>query len=203
VDAVLGPRRVSGLPEARGDDRASEVVRAAPSEKTTLQWGGIPEGNPDAPLRKERSRLTVSRAAEAGPAPSSAGQSRSDCRKVVRRLAVQPLLRVDAQRGRHGESRVLGSRAIHGCSCRRSIAEVGKKHLSQHTEASRKANRGVPGVARVGGASPRRGRVDRFGRQGCEELRANVTGIATLFARPQGRESSRRKASWVHVRRHL
>jgi hypothetical protein len=130
----------------RGRQGTSEVTRAAPLEKTTLPWGGRPQGQPDAsPPERATKRITVSRGAEAGSAPSSAGQSGSDCRKAVRRhageLRIDPRFgprkraRVSARRarkylwGRHGESRVLGSRAIHGCSCRKSVAEVGEEHL--------------------------------------------------------------------------
>jgi hypothetical protein len=100
-------------------------------------------------------------------------------------------------RGRRGESRVLGSRAIRGCSCRESVAEVGEKHLPL---APRGEPRGKPrgrGVARAFWLVPRT-RPSRWVRaKGCEERRANVTGIARLLTRPQGRGSNRWKASWA------
>jgi hypothetical protein len=44
-------------------------------------------------------------------------------------------------RGRRGASHALGNHAIHGCSCRESVAEVGEEHLSRTLEGSREANR--------------------------------------------------------------
>jgi hypothetical protein len=44
-------------------------------------------------------------------------------------------------RGRRGESHALGNHAIHGCSCRESVAEVGEEHLPHAIEGSREANR--------------------------------------------------------------
>jgi hypothetical protein len=43
--------------------------------------------------------------------------------------------------GRRGESHALGNQAIHGCSCRESVAEVGEEHLPHAIEGSREANR--------------------------------------------------------------
>lgn len=43
--------------------------------------------------------------------------------------------------GRRGESPALGNQAIHGCSCRESVADVGEEHLSRAIEGSREANR--------------------------------------------------------------
>jgi hypothetical protein len=43
--------------------------------------------------------------------------------------------------GRRGASHALGNHAIHGCSCRESVAEVGEEHLSRTLEGSREANR--------------------------------------------------------------
>jgi hypothetical protein len=47
----------------------------------------------------------------------------------------------DGGRGRRGESPALGNHAIHGCSCRESVAEVGEEHLPRAIEGSREANR--------------------------------------------------------------
>jgi hypothetical protein len=44
--------------------------------------------------------------------------------------------------GRRGASHALGNQAIHGCSCRESVAEVGEEHLPRVTKGSREANRG-------------------------------------------------------------
>lgn len=68
-------------------------------------------------------------------------------------------------RGRCGESRVLGNRAMLGCSCRNSVAEVGEKHLpraptrraARQTEGARGSTdpRLVPGRGRVDGSCER------------------------------------------------
>jgi hypothetical protein len=43
--------------------------------------------------------------------------------------------------GRRGESHALGNHAIHGYSCRESVADVGEEHLLRAIEGSREANR--------------------------------------------------------------
>jgi len=65
-----------------------------------------------------------------------------DCRKVVRRRYPNGLgLTPWAHRGggRRSASCGLGSRAIFGCSCRMSVAEVGAKHLPGAVKVSREA----------------------------------------------------------------
>jgi hypothetical protein len=49
-----------------------------------------------------------------------------------------------AEGGLRGASRELGSRAISGCSCRESVAEVGDQYLLRCVEESREANQGEP-----------------------------------------------------------
>jgi hypothetical protein len=39
------------------------------------------------------------------------------------------------------QASALGNHAIHGCSCRESVAEVGEEHLPRAIEGSREANR--------------------------------------------------------------
>jgi hypothetical protein len=39
------------------------------------------------------------------------------------------------------QASALGNQAIHGCSCRESVAEVGEEHLPHLIEGSREANR--------------------------------------------------------------
>jgi hypothetical protein len=39
------------------------------------------------------------------------------------------------------QASALGNQAIHGCSCRESVAEVGEEHLPHAIEGSREANR--------------------------------------------------------------
>jgi hypothetical protein len=48
----------------------------------------------------------------------------------------------EASCGQRSASYAPGSRAVHGCSCRESVAEVGEKHLLRAIEGSREANRG-------------------------------------------------------------
>jgi hypothetical protein len=43
--------------------------------------------------------------------------------------------------GWRGESHALGNHAIHGYSCRESVADVGEEHLLRAIEGSREANR--------------------------------------------------------------
>lgn len=89
--------------------------------------------------------------------------------------------------GRCSASCAPGSRTVHGCTCRESIADVGEKHLLREVEGRREANRDRHGVAR-GGPSFRRDEWERFGRTGARTLRATVTGNARGFARSQGRD---------------
>jgi hypothetical protein len=153
-------------------------------------------------------RITVSRGAEAGPAPSSVRPTGvglpkggpAPRRRTARRergLVSRPRRAGKYLRGRRGESRVLGSRAIHECSCRKSVAEVGEEHLPRSpTRGAARQTEGERGSTDLGLVSwtrPSRG----IRAKGCEERRANVTGIARLFPRPQGRGSNRWKASWA------
>jgi len=81
--------------------------------------------------------------------------------------------------GRRGESHALGNHAIHGCSCRESVAEVGEEHLSR---AIRGEPRGKPRrreIARHGGSCPDRAEPPRGGRKGARLRRANLTVSVT------------------------
>lgn len=49
-----------------------------------------------------------------------------------------------------GESPALWNRVVHGCSCRKSVAEVGKKHFPLFAEGRREASFGESQVARYG-----------------------------------------------------
>jgi hypothetical protein len=60
--------------------------------------------------------------------------------------------RAGGLRGRRGESRALGSRAVYECSCRTSIADVGEKHLSRAYRGEPQGKPRRSGVARVGGS---------------------------------------------------
>jgi len=92
-----------------------------------LRWSGRPKGHPDATISERRRGLApCSEGLKLVLRRQASGQSGSDCRKVVRRQAGSFRATL---RGQRGESHALGSRAIHECSCRKSIAEVGEKHL--------------------------------------------------------------------------
>jgi hypothetical protein len=108
-----GPRKKTGTPDALSSERKSATNHC------------------------ERSRRSWSQA------PSSADQPGPDCRKVVRRRTGEPWPQSqwEVPCGPRGASRVPGSRAIHGCSCRVSVAEVGQKHLRRISEGSREASR--------------------------------------------------------------
>jgi hypothetical protein len=83
----------------------------------------------------DRPKLEARRQARAQP-----GQDR---RKAVRRRKEEPNPRVgEASCGQCSASCAPGSRAVHGCSCRGSVAEVGERHLLRAIEGSREANRG-------------------------------------------------------------
>jgi len=140
----------------RGRQEASEVRRAASSEKTTLRWGGYPNREPRRLEPRERARRsTVCDGRKLVPRRQVRGQPGSDCRKMVRRHAGRTLVTIrglglgsgerERLRGRRDASRALGNRAIFGCSYRESIAEVGEKHLFRSSKGSREANRGGAG----------------------------------------------------------
>jgi hypothetical protein len=147
VEAILVPRDDSGLglDAARG---ATGSVRgrtpALNARPTTPSQGGHRHAvtrSPSDTTGKScayRSKLDTRRQARIQP-----GQ---DCREVVRRRTGEPDLgRGSTLRSAHrSPSREVrgapGSRAIHGCSYRESIAEVGEKHLLRAAEASREAN---------------------------------------------------------------
>jgi len=89
----------------------------------------------------DRPKLEARRQARAQPG--------SDCRKAVRRRTEEPdpsRFRArgegEASCGQRSASYAPGSRAVHGCSCRESVAEVGERHLLRAIEGSREANRG-------------------------------------------------------------
>jgi hypothetical protein len=82
-----------------------------------------------------RPKLEPRRQARAQPEPN--------CR--AKHGGSAPLGRNRSRSGKHpavfrSASYESGSRAIHGCSCRESVAEVGKKHLVRTVEGSREAN---------------------------------------------------------------
>jgi hypothetical protein len=132
----------SGLPESRGARQgASEVVLPTPSSADNAESGWRRQ------RRRPRSRPPrggasgVCATIEAGDAPSSAYPTGVE----LPQGGSAPLGRTRPRSRKHpavvrSESCELGNRTIHGCSCRESVAEVGKKHLPNAVEASREAN---------------------------------------------------------------
>lgn len=121
------------------------------------------------------------------------GQPGSDCRKMVRRHAGRTLVGIRGfgfeppatgracgvgmtQVVRSVIERFTGARIVSRLQRSvRSIFPALPRRAERQTEAERDSanRRRVPG----------RGRVERVGQQGCEELRENVIGTARLFAR--------------------
>jgi hypothetical protein len=134
-------------PERRdGRHGASEVVRTASPEKKTL-WRGGSESSPPHRSRQRWCARAVFRMAEAGPFAVKRRVSRGWI--VARRSGAawsEPALGWEHACGRRGASRALGARAVHGCSCRQSVAEVGEKHL--HRGPTRVAARRTEGTRR-------------------------------------------------------
>jgi hypothetical protein len=134
-------------PATRGvRQRASEVLRQPGTRSTTPRRGGSHQGVAALGSTPHRSaagsEARVVEGTEAGDravkrAPPGAGSSKGG-------LAPQSLTGFGPAGGggRRGASHALGNQAIHGCSCRESVAEVGEEHLPHATEGSREANRG-------------------------------------------------------------
>lgn len=149
VAAVLVPRKCPGLTlrKAAGRDRERQRsdVSLAHGRKSQAEVAP-PEGgarichSPRGEQRRVRIgqswRRAVKRAPSRGrivarwsgvarknPSPSQEGEGEASC-------------------GQRSASYAPGSRAVHGCSCRESVAEVGEKHLLRAIEGSREANRG-------------------------------------------------------------
>jgi len=159
VESVLAPHRHEaielhgpggarqGASEAAFGDRARGRKRRgtkAPHLRIRFEVPGdafLPHGRQHVATAHER--------AEAGTASSKRGSARGpDCRKVVRHRS--------AARGGNSESNagwsdglLSGSSSTRepseadGCTCRKSVAEVGEKYLPRHVEVSREASREV------------------------------------------------------------
>jgi hypothetical protein len=110
--------------------RASEVGRQ-PGTRLTTPWPSSPA---HAVLCASRSRGVRW---STRPKLDSRRQSRVHLRlghrqNVARRRCCIPVS-AGITRGRHGSRRALGTRTVLGCSFRKSVAEVGKKHLPSRT----------------------------------------------------------------------
>lgn len=141
----------------------SETTRAAPTGKTIPGRCGIPTGSPTY-LRSRERRGGIPRA------------GRRSCSGAVKRLAAgaaspqggaashgrsDRLVRASRTLRLRGESCAPGSRAIHGCSCRRSVAEVGEKHLARVRRGEPRGKPSEHGTARSGSQPLDGGRAAR------------------------------------------
>ena len=141
--AVLGTSRetldktgaYAGATEsARGSTPASHVV-----DNAAATWRSPKSGRP----RLFPSVMTGQAQWSIGPKLGLRRQARSTWGWIAarwsgaeRRVGLTP----ERGDGRRGESHALGSQAIHGCSCRESVADVGEEHLLRAIEESREAN---------------------------------------------------------------
>jgi hypothetical protein len=146
AEAVLAPRKCPGstLREATGRDRERQRSDVSLAHGRKRQAEVVPPGggarictSPKGEQRRVRIGQSWRRAVKRAP---------SRGRIVARRSGVarkNPTL----GKGKHpavqrSASYAPGNRAVHGCSCRQSVAEVGERHLLRAIEGSREANRG-------------------------------------------------------------
>lgn len=135
-------------------------------------------------------QTTVIESAEAGGAPSSAlpagvgsSQGGPAPQGRTRSRSGEPL----CGQGRRASARgTPGNRTIHGCSCRKSIAEVGKKHLLREGRGEPRGEPSRHGVAWCGDSSRRDG-LERSRQKGARSSVRTSQG-ARGFARPRGRD---------------
>jgi len=147
MEAVLGAPSRSPVYGPGGDRGATESVRGrSPAshavDNAAAGWHRESEALGSAPIRQRRGEGSQwSKCTEAG---AMRRQAHSTWGRVVARragAAVTNGLTLCGGRGRRGESPALGNQAVHGCSCRESVAEVGEEHLPHAIEGSREANR--------------------------------------------------------------
>jgi len=99
---------------------------------------------------------------------------------------------------RRAKARRVGTRTDHGCSCLRSIAEVGEEASSSRPRwRGREAEPSGRGVARAS-RIPVTGMASLDRAKGCGAKRASRTANAQSSVRSQGRASHPPKASWFH-----
>lgn len=199
VESVLGASTKAGAAgwkrgatgSVRGRSPASHAVENAAARQR------CPKGNArSAPPRgiggqwSERPKLEARR------------QSRPTWGRIAARLSGAAQidgLTSGGLRGRLRESGALGNRAVHGCSCRESDAEVGEKHLPR---VDRGEPRGKPRgheVARRGGIAPRQGEVTPRRAKGCEaQARERTSDRAGVSLGREVEDRIRRKASWIN-----
>jgi len=169
----LAPRvlRISGGSAGRDRRCQRPLIRLALGRKR-LATAASP-GMPDAPVprgtrvRQDREVVPRGEEVEAGRASSNADQPGLDCRKVVRRRTGEPL-GPNTRNGKHPavDATKVACPEIErciGCSYRKSVAEVGKRHLHRKGRGEPRGKPSSSGVARSGsrslGGERRRGRA--------------------------------------------
>lgn len=175
------------IPAAEARQRASEVGRQ-PGIRLKTPW-------PSSPLR---------RAWSTRPKLEARRQSRVHLRlghrqTMARRRGCLPTS-VGRSRGRHGSRRALGTRTVLGCSFRKSVAEVGKKHLPSRTRSSLRGEPKLRPGSTFRRRSPDKKRHPGTGEKGASLSRDHNCERDTAHSIAlHDRGSSRRKASWVWV----
>jgi hypothetical protein len=146
LESVRGSPTPGGYGARQGASEVGRQPRAWP--KKPRRGGTATEAVPGSGTRRKANRA-VHGSAEAGGAPSSArpaGVGLSQDGPTSHGRTRPPLRKEDgegeASCGQRSASYAPGSRAVHGCSCRESVAEVGERHLLRAIEGSREANRG-------------------------------------------------------------
>jgi hypothetical protein len=173
------------IPAAEARQRASEVGRQ-PGIRLKTPW----------PSSRSDERWSIR------PKLEARRQSRVHLRlghrqTMARRRGCLPTS-VGRSRGRHGSRRALGTRTVLGCSFRKSVAEVGKKHLPSRTRSSLRGELKLRPGSTYRRRSPDTKRHPDTGER-VRACRAIITVNAIRLTRLQDRGSSRRKASWVWV----
>lgn len=142
---LLNTSRQAGDSEERDRERQRSVTSLVRGRKRRGQVAPSRKAGCSAPRGSGRHGRSWERAVKRGPTWGRIVERRSGIADVLGR-------KPGAVGDRHGGSRAPGSRAIHGCSCRESVAEVGKTHLlpTARGEPRGKPRRGE--VARGGGS---------------------------------------------------
>jgi hypothetical protein len=138
--SVLRAESGHGQAERGARQRVSEVVRQRRTRSITPRRSGAANSRSPSSVLQRWSAIGWSN----GPKLEARRQARSTRGWVTERwagAAPDTGSRSKLGGGLRGESPAHGSQAIHGCSCRESVAEVGEEHLPRAIEGSREANR--------------------------------------------------------------
>lgn len=154
AEAVLAPRKCPGFTNSgrlrgatgsvRGRTSASRMAENARPRRRRQRGGARICNSPKGEQSRVRIGRSWRRAVKRAPSRGRIVARRSD---VARKNPTLPLAggEGEASCGQRSASYAPGSRAVHGCSCRVSVAEVGERHLLRAIEGSREANRGCTG----------------------------------------------------------